>query len=441
MDNIFGKEDSGDERDGERKDVDVYKDIKVNLARNSGSKDSEAMEIDSMQVKAELLDAMSSRSQSDTEETENTGSNSTYRVVEAIEIVKHEFDRKEDEQTAEDIFSNDIMIPRANPVSTKERRESKEKSRREIEEEEREKMQVLVSNFTEDQLDRYEMYRRSAFPKAAIKRIMQTITGCSVSQNVVIAMSGIAKVFVGEIVEEALDVMEAQNETGPLQPKHLREAVRRLRLQGQIPNGRAHKAFFSKNTCRLGLFDSSKCSSNERRYYSDIYSRSCHHSIQQFTTDKPKVENKTLISLQRYWKSAIRNFHLSYSQTDADVTYRRKLLSYEQNFFGTRPTRSSRFHNGIREVILTEASGLTERKRNVAAKDIESNDEDIDSAAWDNWSIWSTCSVTCGQGRQVRWRHCLSADCIEGLKKAQLKRCRLKDCGTKGFLGWLGIKS
>ena len=117
------------------------------------------------------------------------------------------------------------------------------RSKEEIEAEEREKMQVLVSNFTEDQLDRYEMYRRAAFPKTAIKRIMQTITGCSVGHNVVIAMAGISKVFAGEVVEEGLDYMESIGESGPLKPKHLREAARRIRNKGYMPRTKTTKVF------------------------------------------------------------------------------------------------------------------------------------------------------------------------------------------------------
>jgi len=121
------------------------------------------------------------------------------------------------------------------------------KNKKESQEEERMKMQLLVSNFSEEQLNRYEMFRRAAFPKAAVKRLMQSLSGTTVSPSVVIAMSGIAKVYVGEIVETALDVLEHQSQTGPLQPKHIREAVRRIKQKSGIPTTKHKKHLFRRS--------------------------------------------------------------------------------------------------------------------------------------------------------------------------------------------------
>ena len=64
----------------------------------------------------------------------------------------------------------------------------------------------------------------------------QRLCGTPVPQNAIIAMAGIAKVYVGEVVEAALQAKTELGEEGPLQPKHVREAVRKLKKIRKIPN-------------------------------------------------------------------------------------------------------------------------------------------------------------------------------------------------------------
>ncbi|XP_065915566.1 transcription initiation factor TFIID subunit 11-like [Dysidea avara] len=94
---------------------------------------------------------------------------------------------------------------------------------------------LLVSALSAKQLDQYEIFRRSTMPRAAVKRLMQSVSSTNVPQNAVIAMAGITKVYVGEIVELACQARENLHETGPLQPKHIREAVRIMRRNNNMP--------------------------------------------------------------------------------------------------------------------------------------------------------------------------------------------------------------
>jgi hypothetical protein len=51
---------------------------------------------------------------------------------------------------------------------------------------------------------------------------------------------------------------------------------------------------------------------------------------------------------------------------------------------------------------------------------------------WAKWTEWSPCSVSCGKGREIRWRHCVrSCDGME--TEMEEKTCQLPACGGKLF--------
>ncbi|XP_077275655.1 uncharacterized protein LOC143904687 [Temnothorax americanus] len=82
------------------------------------------------------------------------------------------------------------------------------------------------------------------------------------------------------------------------------------------------------------------------------------------------------------------------------------------------------------------------RKNYDVFRDIDGDDEEEDNIRpqikreknsrepkiWDQWGNWSTCSVTCGIGKIMRWRHCIGGRCSLGEKKAQLKTCTSAAC-------------
>lgn len=90
------------------------------------------------------------------------------------------------------------------------------------------RVQSIISAMSEEELLRYETFRRSGFPKAAIKKYINNVIGQAVNPNFVIAVSGLAKVFVGEMIEIAKIVQKEKQESGPLLPSHIHEAYRRL---------------------------------------------------------------------------------------------------------------------------------------------------------------------------------------------------------------------
>ncbi|KAJ2340794.1 transcription initiation factor TFIID subunit 11 [Coemansia erecta] len=96
----------------------------------------------------------------------------------------------------------------------------------ELERQSKEDVRELWSLLNDDQRQRYGVYRQAALNKGTVKKLASQILGQQVSSTLTFVIAGFSKVFIGEIVERAVQIRDARGDEGPLRPEHLREAYR-----------------------------------------------------------------------------------------------------------------------------------------------------------------------------------------------------------------------
>uniref|UniRef100_A0A7S4M734 TAFII28-like protein domain-containing protein n=1 Tax=Vannella robusta TaxID=1487602 RepID=A0A7S4M734_9EUKA len=107
-------------------------------------------------------------------------------------------------------------------------------------------IKLLKPQFTPTQLDRFDNFRKVTFGKPAVREIMKRVTKKTANEAIVVAMIGITKVFVGELVETSRTAMDERGELGPIQPRHIREAYRRLKMANKIPYFKKQRKVFRR---------------------------------------------------------------------------------------------------------------------------------------------------------------------------------------------------
>ena len=87
---------------------------------------------------------------------------------------------------------------------------------------------------TKRQEERYELYMTASLRSRIKKLIAPATGGSSVNAEAEIVIYSVTKLYVGELTEMSRIVMREWGDTGPIQPKHLREAYRRMRAQSTL---------------------------------------------------------------------------------------------------------------------------------------------------------------------------------------------------------------
>lgn len=96
-----------------------------------------------------------------------------------------------------------------------------------------EKRKLLIDSMDDKQLNRYEFFRRTNLNSSGIKKLVNSITGISVSNEFAKLLSGVGKVFVGEIVERAKLIQRNESEARVRQQLLMHEKYGKQGKQGE----------------------------------------------------------------------------------------------------------------------------------------------------------------------------------------------------------------
>lgn len=84
--------------------------------------------------------------------------------------------------------------------------------------------------------------------------------------------------------------------------------------------------------------------------------------------------------------------------------------------------------NSIIKMCNGKQNSIRNEKRDTPGK----HQKKAHPIVWHKWTEWSPCSVTCGKGREIRWRHC--AKHCHGIETEMLEKpCQLPACSGKLF--------
>lgn len=127
-----------------------------------------------------------------------------------------------------------------------------------------ERLSLISQFFNEKQMNRYAKFKESSLENRKkirstnkiecprIKRVVQSVLGenIQISNSIQIAIHGIAKIYAGELIEEAKEIMVDEVGTrekyGPIKQRHLRESRRRMIQRGILPSYKPKRLFLRK---------------------------------------------------------------------------------------------------------------------------------------------------------------------------------------------------